>query len=137
MKQDQSEARNLYEENLRLDFSDPDYAGPVLPVDRRQFLKIVGGGIVICFTIPSSLAMQEGERRRGGNQELPQDFNAFLKIGEDGQVTGYTGKIEMGQGAISSLAQMLADELDVPLESVHMVMGDTDVCPWDRGTFGS
>ncbi len=43
----------------------------------------------------------------------------------------------MGQGVITSLAQMLADELDVPLDSVDMVMGDTDLCPWDMGTFGS
>ena len=52
-------------------------------------------------------------------------------------MTGYTGKIEMGQGVITSLAQMLADELDVSLDSVHMIMGDTALCPWDRGTFGS
>ena len=43
----------------------------------------------------------------------------------------------MGQGVITSLAQMLADELNVPLDSVDMVMGDTDLCPWDMGTFGS
>ena len=43
----------------------------------------------------------------------------------------------MGQGVVTSLAQMLADELDVSLEAVDMVMGDTDLCPWDRGTFGS
>jgi nicotinate dehydrogenase subunit B len=137
MKRVHSTAMDINEENLQLDFSDASETGPVLPVDRRQFLKLVGGGIVVCFTIPSSLAIQEGERRRGGGQELPQDFNTFLKIGEDGRVTGFTGKIEMGQGAMTSLAQMLADELDVPLESVNMVMGDTDLCPWDRGTFGS
>ena len=79
-------------------------------------------------------------RRRAAaaaGQGLPTDFNAFLKIGEDGRVTCFTGKIEMGQGIITSLAQMLADELDVPLEQVDMVMGDTDLCPWDMGTFGS
>jgi len=43
----------------------------------------------------------------------------------------------MGQGIITSLAQMLAEELDVSLETVDMVMGDTNLCPWDRGTFGS
>lgn len=43
----------------------------------------------------------------------------------------------MGQGIITSLAQMLAEELDVPLNSVDMVMGDTELCPWDMGTFGS
>jgi isoquinoline 1-oxidoreductase len=43
----------------------------------------------------------------------------------------------MGQGIVTSLAQMLADELDVRLDAVDMVMGDTDLCPWDMGTFGS
>ena len=50
------------------------------------------------------------------HHSLPTDFNAFLRIGEDGRVTCYTGKIEMGQGIITSLAQMLADELDVTLD---------------------
>jgi nicotinate dehydrogenase subunit B len=138
MKRDDGRSWSIEEENLELDFSDATgEATRVFPLDRRQFLKLLGGGIVICFTVPHSLAIQEGERRRGGGQQLPQDFNAFLRIGEDGRVTGFTGKIEMGQGVITSLAQMLADELDVSLDSVHMVMGDTDLCPWDRGTFGS
>ncbi|MEJ2544279.1 MAG: molybdopterin-dependent oxidoreductase, partial [Calditrichaceae bacterium] len=72
-----------------------------------------------------------------GRPPMPTDFNAFLRIGEDGRVACFTGKIEMGQGIITSLAQMLADELDVALESVDMIMGDTDLCPWDMGTFGS
>jgi isoquinoline 1-oxidoreductase len=58
-------------------------------------------------------------------------------IGEDGTVTCYTGKIEMGQGIITSLPQMMADELNVPIEKVKMVMGDTDLCPYDQGTWGS
>ena len=43
----------------------------------------------------------------------------------------------MGQGPITALAQMMADELDVAMENVKMVMGDTDLCPWDDGTWGS
>ena len=129
--------RTLEEENLELDFSDittdPE---PRFPLDRREFLKLVGGGILVFSTVRCSWA-QEGGRRRGRGQQLPEDFNAFLRIGEDGNVTGYTGKIEMGQGVITSLGQMLADELDVPYDRVHMVMGDTALCPWDRGTFGS
>jgi isoquinoline 1-oxidoreductase len=70
-------------------------------------------------------------------RELPEDFNAFLHIGNEGMVTCFTGKIEMGQGVITSLAQMMADELDVPYEQVKMVMGDTDLCPYDAGTWGS
>ena len=101
-----------------------------LSLSRRELLKLLGGGIIVMFTGGELLAQRD-------EPELPTDFNAFLRIGEDGKVTLFTGKIEMGQGVVTSLAQMLADELDVPLDSVQMVMGDTDLCPWDMGTFGS
>ena len=73
----------------------------------------------------------------GAQQTHSTDFNAFLRIGEDGRVSCFTGKIEMGQGIITSLSQMLAEELDISLDVVDIVMGDTDLCPWDMGTFGS
>jgi len=121
------------DEDLALDFT--DIASP-LALNRREFLKISGGGIAIIFTAGESLAAA-AEGRRGGGRGYPSDFNAYLVVGADGRVTCFTGKIEMGQGIITSLAQMLADELDVPLDTVDMVMGDTDLCPWDMGTFGS
>ncbi len=102
-------------------------------MNRRQFLKITGGGIFLYFMIGDLSVL--AQQRQG--RTLPTDFNAFLKIGEDGRVSCYTGKIEMGQGVFTSLSQMLADELDVSLDAVDMVMGDTDLCPWDMGTFGS
>jgi isoquinoline 1-oxidoreductase len=101
-------------------------------LDRREFIKLMGGGIVIFFSTGDPLALQQ-RRRRG----YPEDFNAYLLIGEDGRVSCFTGKIEMGQGIHTSLAQMLAEELDVPLARVDMVMGDTAFCPYDSGTFGS
>jgi nicotinate dehydrogenase subunit B len=104
------------------------------PLSRREFLQTVGGGIFIFFTCGS---LDAQERRPRGFQELPTDFNAFLRIKEDGRVTCFTGKVELGQGAMTSLAQMLAEELDVPVSSVDMVMGDTDLCPWDAVTAGS
>jgi len=106
----------------------PDYH-----LNRREFLKSLGGGIIIFFCIGDPTALQAQRRGRG----YPEDFNAYLRIGSDGRVTCFTGKVELGQGVVTSLAQMLADELDVALESVDMVMGDTSVCPWDSGTFGS
>ncbi|MBN2412634.1 xanthine dehydrogenase family protein molybdopterin-binding subunit [candidate division KSB1 bacterium] len=112
---------------LDLDFTD-HLTGP--GIKRRDFLKTLGGGIFILMTIAEDTLLAQ-------RRPLPTDFNAFLRIGEDGRVACFTGKIEMGQGVITSLAQMLADELDVALESVDMVMGDTDLCPWDMGTFGS
>jgi isoquinoline 1-oxidoreductase len=69
--------------------------------------------------------------------EEKRDVNAYLRIGQDGRVTLYTGKIEMGQGPITSLPMMLADELDVALDDVDIIMGDTELCPWDEGTYGS
>ncbi len=116
---------------LDLDFRDHMF-DPEL--NRRDFLKIAGGGIFIFMAI-GHIPLWAQERRE--RPVLPSDFNAFLRIGEDSRVACYTGKIEMGQGVITSLAQMLADELDVSLDSVDMVMGDTDLCPWDMGTFGS
>ncbi len=118
-----------------IDFHDIE----ILPrfITRREFLKLVGAGVIVFFIYGKTEA-QEGQRERNfDRQHASAAFNAFVSIGEDGKVTCFTGKIEMGQGIITSLAQMLAEELDVPLESVQMVMGDTDLCPWDMGTFGS
>jgi isoquinoline 1-oxidoreductase len=110
---------------------------PPSSVDRRKFLQYLGGGIVVTFSATDVLALQETAHRRPLLRELPDDFNAFLRIDEDGRVTCFTGKIEMGQGVVTSLAQLLADELEVSLDSVDMTMGDTDLCPWDMGTWGS
>jgi len=119
---------------LELDFTDRLVN---FEVSRREFLKITGGGIFIFMTIGNLPVWGQERPGRPSRPPLPTDFNAFLRIGEDGRVSCFTGKIEMGQGVITSLAQMLADELDVALESVDMIMGDTDLCPWDMGTFGS
>jgi nicotinate dehydrogenase subunit B len=106
------------------------------PLSRREFIKLAGGGIFIFFTVGDPWELLEAQERRAG-RELPTDFNAFIRIAEDGKVTGFTGKVELGQGPSTSLAQIAAEELDVPLDSVTMVLGDTAVCPWDRGTSGS
>jgi len=73
------------------------------------------------------------QQRRG----YPEDINAYLHIAQDGRITLFSGKIEMGQGIMTSLTQMAAEELGVTLDAIHIVMGDTDSCPWDMGTFGS
>ncbi len=121
------------DESISLDFHDIE----IIPrlITRREFLKLAGAGVVIFFFHGRTEAQQEQGGRTSLRERAPADFNAFLRIGED--ITCFTGKIEMGQGIVTSLAQMLAEELDVPLESVQMVMGDTDLCPWDMGTFGS
>ncbi len=102
------------------------------PLERRDFLKLMGGGIVVFFSAGGYPSI-EAQQGRG----YPDDFNAYLRIGDNGRISCFTGKIEMGQGIHTSLAQMLAEELDVPLNHVDMIMGDTALCPYDSGTFGS
>ncbi len=102
---------------------------------RRDFFKILGGGILIFFRPWGALDLLGLSADQ--TRSLPKDYNAFLQIAEDGTVSCFTGKIEMGQGIITSLVQMMADELNVPMEKVKMVMGDTDLCPYDAGTWGS
>jgi len=102
---------------------------------RRRFIKNLGGGVVVVFCLGemsfSSLFAQDGKPI----EEL--DFNAYLRVKEDGRVDCFTGKIEMGQGIITSLAQVVAEELEVSIYDVDMIMGDTELCPYDAGTWGS
>lgn len=102
---------------------------------RRSFLKSVGGGVVVLFTTAPRFSI--AQESHSVSAAAADSFNAYLRIGGDGRVTCFTGKIEMGQGIVTSLPQMLADELDVAVEMIDMVMGDTDRCPFDRGTWGS
>ncbi|HEY5043855.1 MAG TPA: molybdopterin cofactor-binding domain-containing protein [Verrucomicrobiae bacterium] len=126
------------EDYLALNFKDIGGIEDFYSSNRRDFIKRVGGGIFIFIAVNDLLfGQEEAPRPRGGRPGMPADFNAYLRIGEDGRVTCLTGKIEMGQGIITSLPQMLAEELDTPLATVDIVLGDTDECPWDMGTFGS
>jgi nicotinate dehydrogenase subunit B len=101
-------------------------------LSRRAFFKLAGGGIAVFVTLrPAALWSEEAKRL------YPEDFNAYLLVGTNGRVTVFSGKIEMGQGAMTSQAQMAAEELGVDLDAIDMVLGDTDRCPWDMGTFGS
>jgi len=60
-----------------------------------------------------------------------------IRIEPDGSVTAFSGKIEFGQGIRTAFAQLVANELDVPVERVRVVLGDTAQVPFDFGTFGS
>ena len=107
-------------------------------LDRRDFFKFLGAGVLVVSVLKPALAAQESGRsgqRRGDS--LPKEIDAWLHIGEDGKVTVYTGKAEMGQNIRTSLSQAVAEELRVPIEKIEMVMGDTQLTPFDMGTFGS
>jgi len=108
-------------------------------LDRRDFFKLLGAGIAVFAVTKDSLATQETAPgpRSFHNEELPKEITSWLHVGEDGIVTGFTGKAEIGQNIRTSLAQTIADELHVPFESVRIVTADTALTPFDAGTFGS
>ena len=107
-------------------------------VERRDFMRIfatLGGGLLVIASSPRIDAQESG--RGVQNRSAPQDVSAWLHIDEKGLVTAYTGKTEIGQNIRTSLAQAIAEELRVPLAGVTMMMADTDLVPYDAGTFGS
>jgi len=115
-------------------------AGPMwrFAPDRREFLRLLGGGILVGIMLPSAEAQESGGRwRERGGSDVPRTLGAWLHIDENGAVTVYTGKVEMGQNIRTSLAQAVGDELRTPVNAIRMVMGDTDLTPFDMGTFGS
>jgi nicotinate dehydrogenase subunit B len=67
----------------------------------------------------------------------PERLEQRIRVEPDGSVTALSGKIDFGQGLRTAFAQIVADELDVPIERVNVVLGDTDQVPFDFGTFGS
>ena len=106
-------------------------------LDRREFFKFLGAGLLVVSVLKSAVVAQEsgGGRRRGDS--LPKEIDAWLHIGENGKVTVYTGKAEMGQNIRTSLSQAVSEELHVPIDKIELVMGDTQLTPFDMGTFGS
>ena len=107
-------------------------------LDRRDFFKFLGAGVVVVSVLKPAIVAQEsggGRQRRG--ESLPQQIDAWLHLGENGKVTAYSGKVEVGQNIRTSLSQAVAEELRVPIDRIEMVMGDTQLTPFDMGTFGS
>jgi CO/xanthine dehydrogenase Mo-binding subunit len=101
---------------------------------RREFLK-TSGALVILFSFDQSIG-QTAARLPGslnGNRML----NGWLRIDADGTVTLFSGKIELGQGIGTALAQIAADELDVDMKRISLVHGDTALTPNEGQTAGS
>jgi len=107
--------------------------GDIRPLDLapsriRPFFEHLGEGLVVAVEAPRDAAPEE---------RWTTARTAWLHFGADGKVTAFTGKVELGQGTRTGLSLLVAESLGVPLSSVELVMGDTDVSPYDMGTFGS
>lgn len=105
-------------------------------INRRKFFKILGSGVAVAFVVSDSLANAfiQNELVNVANDS---QVSAWIHIGENNMITVFTGKVEVGQNIRTSLAQIVAEELHVSVNAIRMIMGDTDLTPYDRGTFGS
>ena len=111
----------------------PNAAAPPVPwelsaKDAETFFRLLPDGLV-------TVAAAEDSGPGAGRWGRPDD--AWVHVGSDGTVTAFTGKVEAGQGTRTALALLVAEELAVPADSVRLLMADTDISPFDLGTFGS
>ncbi|HLW59984.1 MAG TPA: molybdopterin cofactor-binding domain-containing protein [bacterium] len=109
-------------------------------VSRRQFLT-ASGAVVVGFAMPSAFLGPSpdatGAVPGAGLSPDPTRLDSWLTIAENGSVTVLTGKLELGMGVSTAFAQIVAEELDVPLRSVSFIMGDTARTPDQGGVGGS
>ncbi len=105
----------------------PHASGPwdLSTLEERDYFAVLGDGLMVVVPPPSNAG---GWNPTGG---------AWLHVDAAGIVTAFTGKVEVGQGTRRALRMIVAEEMETPLDTVRLVMGDTDLCPFDIGTFGS
>ena len=108
-----------------------------MSLTRREFLK-TGGALVVAFSLP--LSLPRGARAAEGAlfpPVSPGALDSWLAVAASGTVTVFTGHVELGQGNETALAQIIAEELDVPFSTVQMLMGDTAHAVDQGATVGS
>ena len=103
-----------------------------ITLNRRTFVQILGTGLLITVTQGVSLG-QRSRSRRGASLTVA----ARLHINQDGTISVMTGKVEEGQGPRAELSQAAAEELQVSVDKIRLIMADTDLVPDDGITAGS
>ena len=105
-------------------------------ISRRSFLKR-SGGIVVGFSLLPSVMAQVQAPSLPGSLQTNRMLDGWLRINADGRVTVFTGKVELGQGILTALAQIAADELDVNYDRIDIISADTSRSPNEGMTAGS
>lgn len=102
-----------------------------LSVSRRSLLQLGAGALVIGFSYSGSLAAAapSAPALRPPKSVAKDAVDSFIAIEPDGKVTIFVGKVDLGTGTKTAMAQIAAEELDVPFASIEMVMGDTATTP--------
>src|SRR5262249_39760277 len=104
------------------------------PTTRRDFLKGTGA-LIVSFSLAGPLA--EASAQTGAKPVALDEVDSFLTLASTGRVTVYTGKVDLGTGTRTALRQIVAEELDVPLDWIALVEGDTATTPDQGPTWGS
>jgi CO/xanthine dehydrogenase Mo-binding subunit len=105
---------------------------------RRNFLKS-SGALIVGFSMGGALKTAQAQGLSAGmaGAPPPNQVDSWIAIGADGMVTGYSGKEELGQGISTAQAQLVAEELSVPLNRVKLIYCDTAFTPDQGVTSGS
>src|SRR5579872_7490183 len=95
-------------------------------ISRRDLLKSTGI-LVVSFSFfgPIAKVLAQGDGLSVDGMD-PTVLDSWMAIAKDGTVTVFTGKVELGTGVVTALAQIVAEELDVSFKKVYMDSGDTD-----------
>jgi nicotinate dehydrogenase subunit B len=93
-------------------------------LSRRAFLSATGA-LVVALAAPAESAETAATSPFGRSVVRPDKLSSYISIDSDGTVVAYYGKIDGGQGLETAIAQLVAEEIDVPWERVRVVMGDT------------
>ncbi len=104
-----------------------------MELTRRQFLKTTGALVVSFNLFPSTLRAQSAAE----GESDPTQLDSWIAIGADGRITVFTSKVELGTGIETALAQIAAEELDVPWQRIKVDMGDTSKTIDQATTSGS
>jgi CO/xanthine dehydrogenase Mo-binding subunit len=105
-------------------------------LSRRDLLK-GGGALVVSFSLAGHAGDALAQGAAAGKPLALTEVDSFLAIDAKGLCTVYSGKVDLGTGVRTALTQIVADELDLPLQSVKIVEGDTALTPDQGTTWGS
>jgi len=103
----------------------------------RRSLLAAGGALVVGFAAPGAAVAQVVAGAAKPKRLAPDQLSSWVAIQQNGDVVGYFGKVDLGQGTDSGVALIIAEELDVPFKRVSIVMGDTDLTVNQGGASGS
>ena len=104
-------------------------------IDRRNFLK-ASGALVVAFSLADVVHTTAARAAEAKSVSLTE-VESFIAIGQDGKITVYCGHVDLGTGVQTAIAQISAEELDVPLGRVTVIQGDTALTPDQGITSGS